>query len=393
MDNPMFTPEKPQNYFFSQVHQPFFLSGVLFAVVVMLMFMLSYKGVLPLQVDSTSFHSYSLIYVVFIQFFTGFIFTTYPRFCQAETIEKSYYLRIWVLHQLGAVVFLAGAVLSVELLYVGIAILLIANSAIVYKLKEIYAKTPEAMRHDPKWILVGFVMGLFANFLYLLVFSHIDNSAVAIAVNLYLVFVTFAVGQRMVPFFSHSFADKNERFVPIVFAGFVLKAVAANFELSSVEIIMDIVLGLYIALEVRRWALPWKGSPVILQILHLSFYWLIASLLLGGSVRLIETVTEMNFMQMDVHMLAIGFVTTMLIGFGTRVTLGHSGQPPHADATTLKVFYLLQIVVLGRMLFSLVMGVNPNLFWMFDLSITLWLLLFIFWGVRFGPVLARGKKL
>jgi len=250
----MFTPEKPQNYFFSQVHQPFFLSGVVLAIVVMLMFMLSYKGILPLQVDSASFHSYSLIYVVFTQFFTGFIFTTFPRFCQSEVIEKSYYLRTWGLHQIGAVVFLAGAVLSVELLYVGVSVLLIANTAIVYKLKEIYSKAPEAMRHDPKWILVGFSMGLFAHFLYLLVFAQIDNSAVAIAVNLYLVYVTFAVGQRMVPFFSHSFADKNERFAPIVFAGFLLKVIAVNFELSSVEIIVDIALGLYIALEVRRWA-------------------------------------------------------------------------------------------------------------------------------------------
>ena len=389
----MFTPEKPQNYFFSQVHQPFFFSGIVFAVVVMLMFMLSYKGILPMQVDSASFHSYSLVYIVFTQFFTGFIFTTFPRFCQSEAIEKSYYLRTWALHQLGAVLFLAGAILSVELLYIGISVLLVANTAIVYKLRQIYANAPEAMRHDPKWILVGFSMGLFAHFLYFLVFAWIDNSAVAIAINLYLVYVTFAVGQRMVPFFSHSLADKNERFAPTVFAGFVLKTVAVNFGFASLEILVDIALGLYIALEVRRWALPFKGSPAILKILHISLYWLIGSLLIGGVVRLIETVTEMNFMQMDVHMLALGFVTTMLIGFGTRVTLGHSGQPPHADATTLKVFYLLQIVVIGRIVFSLVMGLNTGLFWMFDLSITLWLLLFIFWGVRFGPVLAVGKKI
>ena len=139
--------------------------------------------------------------------------------------------------------------------------------------------------------------------------------------------------------------------------------------------------------------LPWKGSPAILQILHVSLYWLIASLLLGGVVRLAEVLGELSFMQMDVHMLALGFVTTMLIGFGTRVTLGHSGQPPHADATTMKVFYLLQVVVIGRLLFSLVMGVGADMFWMFDLSITLWLILFIFWGVRFGPVLFSGKKL
>jgi len=389
----MFIPDKPQNYFFSQVHQPFFLSGVLFAIVTMLMFMLGYKGILELQIDAAAFHSYSLIYVVFTQFFTGFIFTTFPRFCQSEVIEKPYYLRTWAIHQLGAVLFLLGAVISLPLLYVGVGILLLANVAIVWKLREIYTKAPEAMRHDPKWILVGFVMGLLGHFMYLLVLAGIDNSAIAISLNLYLVFVTFAVGQRMVPFFSHSFAEKNEKFVPTVFAGLVLKVLAVNFGLVYGEVFLDIALGLLILMEVRRWKLPWKGSPAILQILHLSLYWLIASLLLGGFIRLVEGLSELNFMQMDVHMLALGFVTTMLIGFGTRVTLGHSGQPPHADATTMKVFYLLQAVVVGRILFSFVMGLGADMFWMFDLSITLWLILFIFWGVRFGPVLFNGKKL
>jgi len=57
------------------------------------------------------------------------------------------------------------------------------------------------------------------------------------------------------------------------------------------------------------------------------------------------------------------------------------------------VFYLLQAVVIGRIIFSLVIGTGANMFWTFDLSVTLWLLLFLFWSVRFGPVLAFGKKL
>jgi len=113
----MLTPDKPQNYFFSQVHQPFFLSGVFFAIVVMVMFMLGYKGVLPLQIDATIFHSYSLIYLVFTQFFTGFAFTTYPRFCQSEAISKNYYIKTWAVHQLGVITFLVGSVLTLELLY------------------------------------------------------------------------------------------------------------------------------------------------------------------------------------------------------------------------------------------------------------------------------------
>ena len=121
--------------------------------------------------------------------------------------------------------------------------------------------------------------------------------------------------------------------------------------------------------------MPFNCSPAILKILHISLYWLIASLLIGGLIGLIEMLTGMDFMQMDVHLLALGFVTTMLIGFGPRVTLGHSGQPPHADATTLKAFYLLQVVVIGRLIFSVVLVFKSHLFWTFDLSITFWFFL------------------
>jgi len=68
-----------ENYFLSQPHQPFFLLGIINAVVMMLIFALGYKGIFSLHGDSLTFHSYSLIFLVFTNFFTGFIFTTFPR--------------------------------------------------------------------------------------------------------------------------------------------------------------------------------------------------------------------------------------------------------------------------------------------------------------------------
>lgn len=389
----MFTPEKPQNYFLSQVHQPFFLSGIISAIVVMLVFMLSYKGVVALQIGSAAFHGYSLIYIVFTQFFAGFIMTTFPRFCQAEVVEKSFYLRTWSFFQVGALLFIAGALTSIYLVYAAALLLFAANAAIVYKLQQIYSSGNSDAKEDPRWILTGFYVGLFAHLLYVLSFFKADVNAVPLALNLYLVYVTFAVAQRMVPFFSHSMSANDPRFAPAVFGGLLLKVAAVYLDLFYLEALIDVALGIYIAMEIRRWKLPFKNSAAILKILHLSLYWLVLALLLGGLIRFIEVMFEMAFLQLDTHLLALGFVTTILIGFGTRVTLGHSGQPPHADSTTLKIFYLLQIVVIGRILFSLAMGLDRGMFWMFDLSIALWLLLFVFWGERFGPVLVSGKKL
>ncbi|HIC99687.1 MAG TPA: hypothetical protein EYP08_08775, partial [Pyrodictiaceae archaeon] len=38
-----------------------------------------------------------------------------------------------------------------------------------------------------------------------------------------------------------------------------------------------------------------------------------------------------TFLALDIHMLLLGFVFTILIGFGTRVTIGHSGNMMQAD--------------------------------------------------------------
>jgi len=74
------------------------------------------------------------------------------------------------------------------------------------------------------------------------------------------------------------------------------------------------------------------------------------------------------------------------------VTYVHSGQPPHAKGLVIGIFYFTQVVVLTRFLYSLNIGFSWNLNFLFDISFTMWLILFIVWGVKFLPVLIRGKK-
>ena len=87
--------------------------------------------------------------------------------------------------------------------------------------------------------------------------------------------------------------------------------------------------------------------------------------------------------------MAIRFLTTLLIGFGTRVTLGHSGQPPHADRYATNIFWFIQAVVVFRGAYAF----YTSELWLFDLSATAWILLYLFWTSRFASVLIRGKKI
>ncbi|MDD5211957.1 MAG: hypothetical protein PHV62_06040, partial [Sulfuricurvum sp.] len=64
-------PPPPKNYLMSQPHQSFFLFGVIWAIVSMVMFVLSHKGVIALTLAENTFHLYSLTFIVLIQFFHG----------------------------------------------------------------------------------------------------------------------------------------------------------------------------------------------------------------------------------------------------------------------------------------------------------------------------------
>ena len=397
-----FTKEtEKQNYFLSQPHQPFFILGVVNAIVMMLIFALSYKGIFSLQMESANFHVYSLIFIVFTNVFTGFLFTTFPRFCQAEVISKKYYTNVFYYSLIGSLLFLIGSFISHIILLIGMAVLFLSQIFIVLKLQEIYLNGQAVDKKDAFWILTAQYFGLLGHILFIeLELNHylgLDINLLSVAVNIsfymYLIFLAFSVAQRMIPFFSHSFAPKNENFVKIIFVLFILKSIFSSVDFKIAEIVIDLILGVYMFLEIRRWELHPFNSPAILWVLHLALFWLPAAFLLSALSVTTELLVDTSLYFLNIHLLAIGFLTTLLIGFGTRVTLGHSGQPPHADKLAASIFWFIQVVVVMRALFSVNVAFGWGLNFLFDISFTLWLILFLVWGIRYAKVLILGSKI
>ncbi|SFV54222.1 NnrS protein involved in response to NO [hydrothermal vent metagenome] len=383
-----------ENYFLSQPHQPFFLLGIVNAVIMMLLFGLNYKGILPLDIDPLTLHSYSLIYLVFTNFFTGFLFTTFPRFNQTDTIDKGYYTKIFYANTAASVLFILGALFWNYLLTFAMLTAFVSQFFIILKLTVIYknANTPD--KEDSFWILGANHIGLFAHLLFIIsiFIPAILNTAINSAFYLYLIFLAFSVGQRMIPFFSHSFAQKGEHFVRNVFILFVLKFIFSISEFKALELIVDIALALYLGREFYHWELHPFHSPAILWVLHLALFWLPISFALSALSLTAELFLDTSFYFFNVHLLAIGFLTTVLIGFGTRVTLGHAGMPPHADKFVTALFFFIQLVVLLRALYSFNIAFRWDMNSLFDISFTAWLLLFVLWGSRYSKILIFGKK-
>jgi uncharacterized protein involved in response to NO len=383
------------NYFFSQPHQPFFILAFVNAIVTMLLFLLSYKGVLNLAISTINFHAYGLIYLVFTPAFLAFLFTTFPRFASTPEIEKKVYMRIFSFFYLGSILFALGSIASPVFSALGMFLLFFGHLQGLLVLNNIYTTTKMEDKHDIYWIQLAMKFGVFAHFIYIfaqLFYMPLMGLSTEIAIYLYLFLLTFSVAQRMVPFFSHSMVGRNDYLLKVVFTLLLLHIVLEGIYTNS-SFIVDILIGLLIGKELLRWKLQFPNPNPLLWILHTALYWVPIAFIVAGLTNLVTLLSGISFLALDIHMLTLGFIFTILIGFGTRVTIGHSGNMMQADKWTTYLFYWTQVVVVIRILVSLVASCGWNFMILFDITATAWIVMFIAWAVRFFAVLINGKKL
>jgi len=186
--------------------------------------------------------------------------------------------------------------------------------------------------------------------------------------------------------------EKNEKLLPRVF-GLLLLHVLLESIYTHASFVVDLGIAYLVGKELLRWKLPFPNPNPLLTILHVSLFWVPVAFALGGLTNFISLVTDVTFLALDIHVLLLGFVFTILIGFGTRVTIGHSGNMMQADKWVQVLFIWTQVVVALRILVSLVAAFGWNFMILFDISVTAWLIMFIAWALRFFAVLITGKKL
>lgn len=194
--------------FSSQPHQPFFTSGILFFLLFMILFIFSYSNILFLDKSVLTYHAYTLIFVVFIQFFLGFLFVVFPRFLmQAEILEKEYMQQFFIYFFSSFGIFLSLIFYS-EITFLFQICLLIAQTLSFKLLYSIHKKSVIQVKDDTKWILIALFVGLISHFLFIV--SNIDFKysyfISKIAINsgfyIFLFMIVFTISQRMIPFFT-----------------------------------------------------------------------------------------------------------------------------------------------------------------------------------------------
>ena len=390
-----FSENADDKYFFSQPHQPFFVLAFINAVILMVIFLLSYKGVLHIAIPALNFHAYGLIYLLFTPAFLAFLLTTFPRFASTPVIPKNLYMRVFSLFYLGATLFVLGSIVSPVFSALGMTLVLGGHIYGMMILRSIYLTTPMEDKHDILWILTAMKFGVLSHFLFIigqLFYAPLIGLANEIAVYLYLFMLTFSVAQRMVPFFSHSMVGKNEYLLKVIFSLLLLHVVLEGLFTNS-SFLIDLLIGIFTGKDILRWKFQFPNPNPLLWVLHTALYWIPLAFILGALSNLMTLITGTDFLALDLHLITLGFVFTILIGFGTRVTIGHSGNQMQADKLTQYLFYGTQIIVVLRLLVSLLAAFGLNFMVLFDITAMAWVVLLLVWAWHFFPLLISGKKL
>ena len=389
--------------FSSQPHQPFFTSGIFFFILFMSLFVAISSNFFFFDSSVLKYHAYSMIFVIFIQFFLGFLFVVFPRFLVQADIETKVYMNLFLLYFFASLGIFLTFVFYSKVTFIFQILMLIAQIMSFKVLYSIHQKSLVKIKEDTKWILIAFFSGLIFHSLFILsnlnfLYSfELSKFAINGGFYLFIFMIIFTISQRMIPFFTTSKSpdykiNKSQNLLILVFTFLVLKVFLLSFENVKLNLIADIPLFVIITKELIKWKLPFFKVPAIMWVLFLGLYWIPMAFLISiieGLMAFYDP--SIIFEKAVIHTLSLGYFITVLVGFGTRVILGHSGSVPHANNFAIFIFITIQIITLFRIFTSFSLNFGLNYMALLNLTAILLIIGLLLWSSKYIIILIKGK--
>ena len=143
--------------FSSQPHQPFFTSGILFLILFMMLFSASYLNILVLDDSVLSFHAYPMVFVIFIQFFLGFLYVVFPRFLIQAEIPIKDYMNQFILYFISSLGIFLSIIFFSKITFIFQIMMLFAQFLSFKLLYSIHKTTIVKVKDFTKKALISFI--------------------------------------------------------------------------------------------------------------------------------------------------------------------------------------------------------------------------------------------
>lgn len=389
-------------------HRVMFFGGALQAIAVMLWWtleLMSRYGIVGQPVSWTiapsAAHLYLMIYSLLPFFMYGFLMTTFPRWMAGKEIPAKLYVTAFGLMFMGAVLFYVGMIFSVAMVIAAVVSALAGWGVALYALLRVLLDTRPSDKRHPIVLSIALAMGWggLASYLgWLLTDEYVFlNLSIQSGMWFFLMPLFASVAHRMIPFFtSNALSQPN---VPRPFWPWwtILAASVAHGALSFAGAtswlwLCDAPLAASALYLSYLWGLRRSLSNPLLAVLHVGFVWMGIAMLLFAVQSFVlfyshGATSIWGFAPL--HALTIGCYATLMIGMGTRVTLGHSGLPFNIDTPIKLMFIGMQLVALMRVLAD-VLPLQSGYIW-YVISALGWLVCFAPWVWRYLPAYWRPR--
>lgn len=370
-------------------HRAYFSAGV------MAVMMLAAWWLRMLSVPSHAAYPTVLVHAllmplgVFPLFMLGFIFTAGPKWLGVADTGR--HIPLAGLYLAGILLALLGFSKGGRWPVFGLLFMQIVWSVATLRWLAYIRKSTAADQRHARRLLIAMAMGAVTLMMALLWVDSGGEALWAVARNCALwgmllpIFLT--VSHRMIPFFTQSALLNRPAWRPfwlldlgLIGCGALVLTGVMAWAYAQAAIATLMALGLMYTSW--RWGLWASLSNRLLAMLHLSFAWL-------GPALGLQALAALNVPigAAPAHALGLGFCGTMLVGFVTRVSLGHSGQPLVADRGYWAIYLGLHLVALLRVT-AAVLGAGAA--WLFVIS-ALWLVLMLAWAARVLPLYFRAR--
>lgn len=330
---------------------------------------------------------------IFPLFILGFTFTAGPRWL-AVNAPPRYFLPTGLTYFFGITLVVLGSATGQAWAMAGFSLMLLAWLSATWRWASLVRQSSNADKNHPRVLLAAMCGGVAALLAALGWSAGLDWAWIVarqLAFFCFLLPIFLTVSHRMLPFFSGSALSTAERpylawrpygLLWLWLAGCLLLALAGILGWRPLVGMLALVMTLSFAFTSWRWGLLRSLQNRLLAMLHLSFAWLTLVFALHAAHAFGLPVGSAAL-----HALGLGFMATMLVGFVSRVSFGHSGRPLQAGNGLWAIYLGLHCAALLRVAGSVL--ALPALI---SYSATAWLLLMGCWVAMMLPIYLNARQ-
>ena len=370
--------------------RPFFLSGAVFSIIAIILWLLMYKGAVSLLPLGGGYwwHIHEMIFGFGCAIIAGFLLTAVQNWTGVRGVQGTTLLILFLLWLAGRVVVLFPGLL-------GEVLTTIVDLSFLPVVAFVLAKPIVAIKQYRNLFFVPLLMLFtFANLEMHLAIYFPDVFTITFAAYAGVMLVTFlmsVMAGRVTPMFTAN-GTQTPKATPlpwldnatngslaIVMFSLLLQPLVGFSEIFFGVIL--IIAGVFQTIRWLRWR-PWITLSVpLLWSIHLSIKFIAYGLIILGLSYLIAEIPSNHIW----HLLTVGGMGGLILAMISRVSLGHTGRPlsPPKAMTFAYIF-----IVLAALIRSLGPWILPEKSLMFiDISGTFWLFAFGIFFLPYGPML------